>query len=92
MLGAIKIDLNRNLGTFVGDVEHEVAHCFETQFPPCDGTWFRRALAACTDIPCADWTPIDLHEKLLRVVAQASARIFVGYPQCRDEKVSMRAY
>ncbi len=36
-LGAIKIDLNRNLGTFVGDVEHEVAHCFETRFPACDG-------------------------------------------------------
>ncbi|KAI8955479.1 cytochrome P450 [Xylaria longipes] len=69
MLGAIKIDLNRNLGNFVGDVEQEVAHCFETQFPPCD-----------------DWTPLDLHEKLLRVVAQASARIFVGYPMCRDEE------
>ncbi|KAI0200935.1 cytochrome P450 [Astrocystis sublimbata] len=68
MLGAIKIDLNRNLGNFVGDVEHEVAHCFETQFPKCE-----------------DWTPLDLHEKLLRVVAQASARIFVGYPMCRDE-------
>ncbi|KAH9907589.1 putative cytochrome P450 [Xylariomycetidae sp. FL2044] len=68
MLGAIKIDLNRNLGTFVGDVEQEVAHCFETQFPACD-----------------EWTPIDLHEKLLRVVAQASARIFVGYPMCRNE-------
>ncbi|KAI1175879.1 cytochrome P450 [Nemania sp. FL0916] len=69
MLGAIKIDLNRNLGNFVGDVQHEVAHCFETQFPPCD-----------------DWTPIDLHDKLLRVVAQASARIFVGYPMCRNEE------
>ncbi|KAI2627006.1 putative cytochrome P450 [Hypomontagnella submonticulosa] len=69
MLGAIKIDLNRHLGTFVGDVEHEVAHCFETQFPACD-----------------DWTPIDLHDKLLRVVAQASARIFVGYPMCRNEE------
>lgn len=69
MLGAIKIDLNRNLGTFVGDVEHEVAHCFETQFPACD-----------------EWTPIDLHDKLLRVVAQASARIFVGYPMCRNEE------
>jgi cytochrome P450 len=33
-----------------------------------------------------DWTPIDLHEKLLRVVAQASARIFVGYPMCRNEE------
>ncbi|KAI0386473.1 putative cytochrome P450 [Hypomontagnella monticulosa] len=69
MLGAIKIDLNRHLGTFVGDVEHEVAHCFETQFPACD-----------------DWTPIDLHDKLLRIVAQASARIFVGYPMCRNEE------
>ncbi|KAI0097264.1 cytochrome P450 [Nemania sp. FL0031] len=69
MLGAIKIDLNRNLGNFVEHVEHEVAHAFETQFPPCD-----------------EWTPIDLHEKLLHVVAQASARIFVGYPMCRNEE------
>lgn len=37
MLGAIKIDLNRNLGNFVEDVEQEVTHCFETQFPSCDG-------------------------------------------------------
>ncbi|KAI0390732.1 cytochrome P450 [Xylariaceae sp. FL0594] len=69
MLGAIKIDLNRNLGNFVGDVEREVAYSFETRFPPCD-----------------EWTPIDLHEGLLRVVAQASARIFVGYPLCRSEE------
>ncbi|KAI2636616.1 cytochrome P450 [Xylaria nigripes] len=69
MLGAIKIDLNRNLGNFVEDVEKEVEHCFETQFPTCE-----------------DWTPIDLHERLLRVVAQASARIFVGYPMCRNEE------
>ncbi|KAI0459174.1 cytochrome P450 [Xylaria acuta] len=69
MLGAIKIDLNRNLGNFVGDVEREVAHCFKTQFPPCH-----------------EWTSLDLHEMLLRVVAQASARIFVGYPMCRDEE------
>ncbi|KAI1334099.1 putative cytochrome P450 [Xylariaceae sp. FL0016] len=69
MLGAIKIDLNRNLGNFVGDVAQEVAYCFETEFPPCD-----------------DWTAIDLHHRLLRVVAQASARIFVGYPMCRNEE------
>ncbi|GAW13949.1 hypothetical protein ANO14919_033410 [Xylariales sp. No.14919] len=69
MLGAIKIDLNRNLGNFVGDVQYEIAHCFKTQFPTCD-----------------EWTPIDLHGKLLRIVAQASARIFVGYPMCRNEE------
>ncbi|KAI1132848.1 cytochrome P450 [Nemania abortiva] len=69
MLGAIKIDLNRNLGNFVEHVADEVVHCFKTQFPPCDA-----------------WTPINLHEKLLRVVAQASARIFVGYPMCRNEE------
>lgn len=32
-----------------------------------------------------DWTPIDLQENLNRVVAQASARIFVGLPLCRNE-------
>lgn len=32
-----------------------------------------------------DWTPIDLQEKLNRIVAQASARIFVGLPLCRNE-------
>lgn len=69
MLGAIKIDLNRNLGNFVEDVEQEITHCFETQFPSCD-----------------EWTEVDLHESLLRVVAQASARIFVGYPMCRNEE------
>ncbi|KAI1827034.1 cytochrome P450 [Xylaria intraflava] len=69
MLGAIKIDLNRNLSNFVESVEQEVEYCFKTQFPPCD-----------------DWTPIGLHDKLLRVVAQASARIFVGYPMCRNEE------
>ncbi|KAJ2993668.1 hypothetical protein NUW58_g1773 [Xylaria curta] len=69
MLGAIKIDLNRNLGNFVADVQCEVAHCFQLQFPPCN-----------------EWTAIDLHEKLLRVVAQASARIFVGYPLCRSDE------
>ncbi|QYT05082.1 hypothetical protein H0G86_011977 [Trichoderma simmonsii] len=69
MLGAIKIDLNRNLGLFVGDVEQEVAHCFKTKFPSCE-----------------EWTPVDLHETLLRIVAQASARIFVGYPMCRNDE------
>lgn len=33
-----------------------------------------------------DWTPVDLHETLLRIVAQASARIFVGYPMCRNDE------
>ena len=41
MLGAIKIDLNRHLGTFVGEVIEEVAHNFETQLPPCDGMFIR---------------------------------------------------
>lgn len=34
----------------------------------------------------AEWTPVDLHETLLRIVAQASARIFVGYPMCRNDE------
>jgi len=36
--------------------------------------------------PCEGWTSINLHEKLLRIVSQASARIFVGPPLNRDSK------
>jgi len=35
---------------------------------------------------CEEWTPINLHEKLLRIVSQASARIFVGPSLNRDSK------
>jgi hypothetical protein len=35
---------------------------------------------------CPDWAPVKVFEKLLRVVALASGRIFVGRPLCRDEE------
>lgn len=35
---------------------------------------------------CPDWTPVRVFEKLLRIVALASGRIFVGRPLCRDEE------
>lgn len=31
-----------------------------------------------------EWTPVPLHPTLLRVVGRTSARIFVGYPLCRN--------
>jgi hypothetical protein len=36
------------------------------------------------DIP--HWTPVQIFGKLLRIVAFASGRIFVGRPLCRDEE------
>ncbi|KAK0724049.1 cytochrome P450 [Lasiosphaeris hirsuta] len=36
--------------------------------------------------PCDDWTPVKLNKKLLRIVAMASGRVFVGPELCRDEK------
>ncbi|KAL9047291.1 MAG: hypothetical protein Q9214_000091, partial [Letrouitia sp. 1 TL-2023] len=33
---------------------------------------------------CEDWTPINVHPTLLRIVGRASARIFVGPLLCRD--------
>ncbi|EGR44683.1 uncharacterized protein TRIREDRAFT_69883 [Trichoderma reesei QM6a] len=87
MLGAIKIDLNRNLGLFVGHVNHEVNVCFEQHFPSCKGIpCFCFITKSSVSHSPIDWTPVDLHETLLRVVAQASARIFVGYPMCRNEE------
>lgn len=35
---------------------------------------------------CKDWTPVPIFSKLLRIVALASGRIFVGRPLSRDEE------
>jgi hypothetical protein len=35
---------------------------------------------------CPDWTPVKVFEKLLRIVALASGRIFVGRPLSREEE------
>ncbi|KAH6707961.1 cytochrome P450 [Leptodontidium sp. MPI-SDFR-AT-0119] len=35
---------------------------------------------------CPDWTSVKIFEKLLRIVALASGRIFVGRPLSRDEE------
>ncbi|KAH6657514.1 cytochrome P450 [Truncatella angustata] len=36
--------------------------------------------------PCSEWTPINIHHKLLRIVAMVSGRIFIGPELCRDER------
>jgi cytochrome P450 len=33
----------------------------------------------------ADWTPVYIYPTVLRLVARLSARVFVGFPLCRDE-------
>jgi hypothetical protein len=33
-----------------------------------------------------NWTPVPLYETLARIVAQVTARVFVGLPLCRDEE------
>jgi cytochrome P450 len=32
-----------------------------------------------------DWTQVKIHDVLLKLVSQTSARVFVGEPACRDE-------
>ncbi|KAK1753823.1 putative cytochrome P450 E-class, group IV [Echria macrotheca] len=36
--------------------------------------------------PCEGWTPIRINQKLLRIVAMVSGRIFIGSELCRDEE------
>ncbi len=36
--------------------------------------------------PCEDWTPVNINEKLLRIVAMVSGRVFVGPELCRSEE------
>jgi cytochrome P450 len=33
-----------------------------------------------------DWTEVDIHEMAQWIVGRASARMFVGYPACRDDE------
>jgi hypothetical protein len=35
---------------------------------------------------CSEWTPIQFHLKILRVIALLSGRTFVGLPLCRNEE------
>jgi hypothetical protein len=35
---------------------------------------------------CNEWTPIQFHSKILRVIALLSGRTFVGLPLCRNEE------
>lgn len=36
--------------------------------------------------PCKDFTPVPLNEKLLRIIAKVSGRVFVGPELCRSEE------
>jgi hypothetical protein len=35
--------------------------------------------------PCGDWTPVNIHHKLLRIVAMVSGRMFIGPELCHEE-------
>jgi len=34
---------------------------------------------------CPDWTSVNIHQKLLRIVAMVSGRVFIGPELCRSE-------
>ena len=36
--------------------------------------------------PCRDWTPVNINQKLLRIVGIVSGRVFVGPELCRSEE------
>lgn len=36
--------------------------------------------------PCADWTPVNINQKLLRIVALVSGRVFIGAELSRSEE------
>ncbi len=65
----LQTKLTPNLGTFIETIEEELDFAIKKEFPPCGKTW----------------TPVKIHPIVLRLVARISARIFVGFPLCRDE-------
>ncbi|ORY59096.1 ent-kaurene oxidase [Pseudomassariella vexata] len=70
LVHVIRADLTRNLNRINPQLAAEAAFSVINELPPCD---------------CDDWTPVVIYEKLLRIVAIVSGRIFLGPELCREE-------
>lgn len=67
---AVQTKLTPRLGSFVGVIEDELNFAMDSDFPPCKD----------------QWVTMDLNDVILRLVSRITARIFVGFPLCRNEE------
>ncbi|KAI4214665.1 MAG: hypothetical protein LQ351_002738 [Letrouitia transgressa] len=67
---AIRSKLTPQLATLIPMIEEEMRRAFEVEYPSSKEAW----------------TEIDLQKRALGVVSRVTARLFVGFPLCRDEK------
>lgn len=66
----VKTQLVPRLGTFIPIIEEELDYGLEHEFPPCKEGWVK----------------IDLGQVALHVISRITARLFVGFPLCRNEE------
>lgn len=65
----VKTKLVPRLPGFIPIIEEELNHGFEREFPDCKDRWVN----------------IDLNNVALHVISRITARLFVGFPLCRNE-------
>ncbi|KAL8672330.1 MAG: hypothetical protein Q9224_007583, partial [Gallowayella concinna] len=79
--------LTPNLGNFIPSMKEELLAVLDDELPECKGEvaspppWASELILH----PLLDrWTPVKIHPICLKIVARISARVFVGFPLCRN--------
>jgi hypothetical protein len=66
----VKTKLVPRLPAFIPIIEEELDYGFEHELPSCKDRWVK----------------IDLNKVALHVISRITARLFVGFPLCRNEE------
>lgn len=67
---AVRTKFVPRLGAVIPVIEEELKYGLAKEFPLCND----------------DWVEIDLNKVALHVISRITARLFVGFPLCRDEE------
>ncbi|KAI9662176.1 MAG: hypothetical protein M1831_002872 [Alyxoria varia] len=69
-MNVVRKQITRSLGLLTADLADEIAVAFKEYF----------------GVDCTEWKTVKLWDCLLKIVARASNRVFVGLPLCRNEQ------
>lgn len=73
-------------------VQEEIKDAFEHAFPPCDGTYAIEVMTVFHNnsyeltVQHADWTEVDVVDRITQIVARVSSRMFGGTTLSRNKE------
>ena len=85
----LQLKLTPNLGSLTDPMKEELEFALQKELPNCESMNYnalvnckRRLIKYIID----SWVAIKPYHSILQLVARISARIFLGYPLCRNEQ------